>query len=106
MKNLLKTIVIFVIGFAFLLPSQLLYAKSKNDPVMVNINTGDIKVISILPGIGKKTAEKIIQYRAEYGKFKKKEELINVKGIGLKKFEKIKSLIILSDEEGIQAKKE
>jgi competence protein ComEA len=47
-----------------------------------------------LKGIGKKTAEKIILYR-KYNKFKKLEDLMKVKGIGPKKFEKIKVRISL-----------
>jgi competence protein ComEA len=46
-----------------------------------------------MPGIGNVIAQNIIDYRNKYGLFKSKEELINVKGIGEKKFEKIKDLI-------------
>jgi len=46
-----------------------------------------------LPGIGPKTAEKIMQYRQENGKFKDPEDLKKVRGIGEKNFEKIRPLI-------------
>jgi len=48
-----------------------------------------------LPGIGQKTAEAIINYRTE-SKFSKIEDIMNVKGIGPKKFEKIKDFIQVS----------
>ena len=56
----------------------------------VNINTASIEELSTLPGIGQGTAEKIIKYRSEHT-FKTTTELMKVKGIGEKKYEKIKS---------------
>jgi len=56
----------------------------------VNINTASIEELSALPGIGKSTAEKIVKHRKSH-KFEKISDLMDVKGIGEKKFEKIKS---------------
>ncbi|MEE8588229.1 MAG: helix-hairpin-helix domain-containing protein [Sulfurimonadaceae bacterium] len=56
----------------------------------VNINTASIEELSTLPGIGKSTAEKIVKYRKDH-KFEKTSDLMEVKGIGQKKFEKIKT---------------
>lgn len=56
----------------------------------VDINTASIEELSALPGIGQSTAEKIVNYRKDH-KFKATTDLMNVKGIGEKKFEKIKS---------------
>jgi len=106
MKRFLIVITISFIGFALFLSPQMLYAKSSKNPGTVNINAGGVKALSTLPGIGKSTAEKIIQYRTEHGKFKKKEEITNVKGIGTNKYEKIKNLIVVSDEENTQTRKE
>lgn len=104
MKRSFKIMTILVIGFTLLLSSQMLYAKAGKSPGIININDGDVKALSTLPGIGKSTAERIIQYRTEHGKFKKKEEITKVKGIGTKKFEKIKNLIIVFEEENTQTK--
>lgn len=60
---------------------------------IVNINTATEQELETLPGIGLSTANKIIQYREEKGKFKKIEDLKNVKGIGDAKFEKLKDYI-------------
>jgi len=57
---------------------------------IVNINTGSAAEISTLPGIGAKTAARIIEYRQKNGPFKKVEELMNVRGIGEKNFLKLK----------------
>ncbi len=56
----------------------------------VNINSASIEELSTLPGIGKGTAEKIVEYRKNH-KFKKTSDLMNVKGIGQKKFDKIQT---------------
>lgn len=65
----------------------------KNKKSIININTANQKELETLPGIGESTAQKIIKYREEKGKFKKIEELKNVSGIGDAKFEKIKEYI-------------
>lgn len=58
--------------------------------VIVNLNTATLKDLEMLPGIGTKTAERIIDYRTKKGPFKKIEELMNVQGIGEKNFLKLK----------------
>jgi competence protein ComEA len=59
----------------------------------INLNTATIEQLETLPGIGRKTAERIIEHREKVGAFKKVEELMNVKGIGEKSFLKIKPLL-------------
>ncbi len=59
----------------------------------VNINTATKEELDTLPGVGESTANKIISYREENGKFKSIEEIKEVSGIGDSKFEQIKDLI-------------
>ncbi|MDZ7624561.1 MAG: helix-hairpin-helix domain-containing protein [Ignavibacteriaceae bacterium] len=61
----------------------------------INLNTAGINELVKLPGIGEKTAEKIIQLRSERGKFKRLEELMDVRGIGEVKFNKIKKFLYI-----------
>ena len=61
----------------------------------ININTADINELDKLPGIGDSTAQKIIEYRNENGKFNSVDDIKNVKGIGDSKFEKIKEFITI-----------
>jgi len=60
---------------------------------LVNINTASSELLQTLPGIGPMTAERIIEYRETKGRFKSAGEIQDVKGIGPKKYEMIKTLI-------------
>ncbi len=62
----------------------------------ININNAGISELVRLPGIGVKTAEKIISYRQEKGLFTRKEDIVKVKGIGKSKFDKIKNMICVN----------
>lgn len=59
----------------------------------INLNAATLDQLETLPGIGRKTAERILEYRTKSGGFKRIEELMNVKGIGEKSFLKIKPLV-------------
>ena len=50
--------------------------------IIVNINTADIKELTLLPGIGESRAKDIIAYRNEYGIFTAPEDLLKIRGIG------------------------
>ncbi|MGE0450173.1 MAG: ComEA family DNA-binding protein [Vicinamibacterales bacterium] len=57
---------------------------------VVNLNTATAADLEKLPGIGAKTAQRILEYRQKNGPFKKIEELMNVQGIGEKSFLKLR----------------
>ena len=48
-----------------------------------------------LPGVGEKTADKIIEYRQTF-QFKSIEDIKNIDGIGDKKFEKLKDYLCVN----------
>ncbi len=60
---------------------------------IVNLNTASPADLEALPGIGAKTAARIVEYRQKNGPFKKVEELMNVRGVGEKNFLKLKPQI-------------
>ncbi|MCB9423200.1 MAG: helix-hairpin-helix domain-containing protein [Ardenticatenaceae bacterium] len=64
---------------------------------LVNINTANLDELDALPGIGPSTAQKILNYRDENGRFNTIEELMNVSGIGEAKFDGVKDLITVGD---------
>lgn len=74
----------------------------ENQEVDINDNTGKISInkatyeeLITLPGIGPKTAERIIEYRNTYGPFWSLEDIKKVKGIGDKKYAKLKEYITI-----------
>lgn len=75
--------------------NQIIVIPKKNNINKISINSANLYELSVLPGIGKSIALKIINYRNEYGCFTKLEDLMNISGIGNKKYEKIKDFISL-----------
>jgi len=62
-------------------------------PARLNLNTATKEDLMLLPGVGEATAERIILHRQDNGPFQRTEDLRKVKGIGEKKFQKIKPYI-------------
>ena len=65
----------------------------------VNVNTASAEEISeSLKGIGLSKAQLIVQYREANGTFSHADELVKIKGIGLKTIDRNRDMIILQDE--------
>ena len=87
----IRRLAVFVLFIAFTF-SGLVQAA---DAPKIDINKATLQELVQLKGIGKTYAERIIEYREKNGKFEKVEDIMKVKGIGQKKFEAIKDLIIV-----------
>ncbi|HUP48910.1 MAG TPA: helix-hairpin-helix domain-containing protein [Thermoanaerobaculia bacterium] len=71
---------------------------------VVNINTADAAQLALLPGVGSKTAQRIIDYRTEHGEFRKPTDLMQVKGFGDKSFERLSPYITVSGKTTLSTK--
>lgn len=74
-------------------PDKKAETSSKITSGTININTASVSQLIRLPGVGEATANKIISYRESSGGFKSIEEIMNVSGIGEKKFEAMKQFL-------------
>ena len=63
---------------------------------VVNINTASATELALLPRVGEKGAQRIIEYRQEHGGFKKPADLMQVKGVGAKTFELMQPYVAVS----------
>ena len=64
----------------------------------VNINSASAAEIAAgLDGVGESKAQRIVDYRNQHGKFEHPDELVNVKGIGLRTVDRNRDNIRLSE---------
>ncbi len=62
----------------------------------VDLNRADIEELTTLPGVGPALAERIVEYRRQNDGFRKIEDLLNVRGIGEKKFAQLEDRITVT----------
>jgi competence protein ComEA len=94
---------VFVVAFvvaatataAVTTPARTLTASAAVGGDKININTADVKALMTLEGVGRKVAEKIVEYRQAHGPFKKADELRKVDGIGGGLWERNKERIVV-----------
>ncbi len=101
MKNLFSCLAIvlsLLFSFSWLSVANAAKAQAANAQAitaMVNVNTASAKELQTLPGIGRVTAQRIIDYRAAKGPFPSLEGLLKVKGLGQSTLNKISDRIVI-----------
>ena len=71
---------------------------------IVNLNTADAAQLAMLPRVGAKAAQRILDYRKEHGGFKKTSDLMQVKGFGEKSFERLAAYVTVEGKTTLLAK--
>ena len=71
---------------------------------IVNINTADGAQLALLPRVGAKAAQRILDYRKEHGNFKKTSDLMQVKGFGEKSYERLAAWLTVDGKTTLGAK--
>jgi competence protein ComEA len=79
-------------------------AQSAASSGVVNINTADAAQLSLLPRVGIKAAQRIVEYRSQHGPFQKATDLMQVKGFGEKSFERLSKYITLEGKSTLTSK--
>ena len=64
----------------------------------IDLNTASVERLTELPGIGEALARRIVEYRQQMGPFQSIEDVMNVKGIGEKKFSKFQDQITVGKD--------
>ena len=104
MKMLHTLVVVLLVSFVWLIALPAVAAPpGHSEPVEastpiadpVNINTADVKQLMKLEGVGRKVAEKIVEYREHHGLFQKPEEIRKVEGIGSGLWERNRARIVV-----------
>ena len=65
-------------------------------PVALDVNRAKQEDLEQLPGIGPVLARRIVEYRESQGAFEDVEQLRQVKGIGKKTFERIRTFVVVN----------
>ncbi|MDP4220002.1 MAG: helix-hairpin-helix domain-containing protein [Bacteroidota bacterium] len=65
-------------------------------PHSIPLNKADAEILTKLPGVGKVTAERILLYRTKRGGFRDVHEVMNIQGIGEKKFKEMEAYLTLN----------
>ena len=59
----------------------------------IDLNSATVTELMQLPKIGAHTAQRIVQWRKEHGSFRRPEEVMHVKGIGEKGFQRLRAYL-------------
>ena len=101
-----KSLPILSLALMLVMLSTAAFADDSGAPAqnVVNINTADAVQLSLLPRIGEKVAQRIIDYRTEHGPFHKTADLMQVKGIGAKTFENLSTYVTVEGRTTLSSK--
>lgn len=61
--------------------------------IPIDVNQASVEDLILVPGIGEKTAQRIIHFRETSGKLQRLEDLMKIRGIKEKRFAKIKKYL-------------
>ncbi len=68
--------------------------------LLIDLNTATMDELMLLDGVGEKTAQNILSYREQHGGFTDISQLLEVSGIGEKKYAAIRDHVTVSAPQG------
>jgi competence protein ComEA len=93
-----------IVLLGIILTLSLATAALADVPGVVNLNTADSAQLAFLPRIGVKAAQQIIDYRTAHGPFHKTTDLMQVKGFGQKRYEKLSPYLVVEGKTTLTVK--
>jgi competence protein ComEA len=97
MKNRIAAAALaLVVGL--MMSSGVAYAAKPVPAGKVNINTATVEQLATLPGVGPALAQRIVDHRQKAGSFKSVQELMSIRGIGEKSFQKMEAHLTTGGE--------
>ncbi len=91
MRQALKAVTLTTILLSLVWFSNPAWSAAKSN--LLNVNTATSSELQVLPGIGPKKADAIVNFRTENGPFRQVDDLVQVKGIGPKTLAKLRPLV-------------
>ena len=73
--------------------AQQIFRHEASSALLVNVNTASLAELEKLPGIGEALAARIVAHRNQYGRFRRAEHLIMVRGISERRFRVLRAYI-------------
>ncbi len=67
----------------------------------VDLNQATLSDLEALPGIGPKLAQRVIEHRGEKGPFRSVDDLRQVRGIGRKKFDRLRPHVLVTNTKSL-----
>ncbi len=71
---------------------------------VVNLNTADAAQLQLLPRVGAKAAQRIVDFRKAHGNFAKTTDLMQVKGFGEKRFQALAPYLTIDGKTTLNSK--
>ncbi len=100
-RMMLAVALVTVLGGGAVMAEQAPAPGQATTQSLIDVNTATAEQLQTLPGVGPRTAERIIEYRRDNGGFKKVEDLMNVRGIGERSFLELRPLVTVGNAAGV-----
>jgi|SRR3984893_34161 len=83
-------------ALALLLVIARVLAQKQPPAKPIDLNVASIKELEELPGVGKVTAQRILDARQKSGRFRRVEDLLSIRGISTKRLEILRPYVTVS----------
>ena|SRR5713226_7059298 len=81
------------------------FAQKQPPAKPIDLNAANVKELQQLPGVGRVTAQRIVEMREKSGRFRRVEDLLAVRGISQKKLAALEPFVTVSVPPFTPAKK-